>query len=419
MPDSPGYSPVRKKLLLLLLLALVIPPERALSFYELKQSENTLDARGLLRGFVIATNNPEHQYFYEDSSITGVAGLARLIVTGSRGAQWGYELNAYQTYIPTDLVANQFRFGTPLDVERSELPEHSFSDDNYVHFAIDRINLRFSYENMDVTLGRQPVNLATTFYFTPNDFFAPFAATTFYRVYKPGVDALRLNYQVNELSQIAAIGVLGYEPDLQSETGWSRNPDLQRNSYLARLSLAMGGADWTVLAGQVRDTKIYGTALQGEWFDWLGMRMEGHIGEPNGIGERYANWAAGLEHRWPNSLNARIEWFYQSQGASSLDDYVQSAALAAESQVYLARNYAALGLDYEWTPLLQVGVLTLVNMIDHSSLFAINGIYSLSDETELALAIGLPYGDKPEGPQLGSEFGTYPRSLNIEVRTYF
>jgi hypothetical protein len=46
------------------------------------------------------------------------------------------------------------------------------------------------------------------YYFTPNDFFASYAAQTFYRSYKPGVDAARLDWQWSELSQISLMTVV-------------------------------------------------------------------------------------------------------------------------------------------------------------------------------------------------------------------
>jgi len=78
-----------------------------------------------------------------------------------------------------------------------------------------------------------------------------------------------------------------------------------------------------------------------------------------------------------------------------------------------------LGLSYEFTPLLLAEGVLITNHTDHSQLLSINAIYSLADETELVFNLGLPFGDKPEGAEIKSEFGLYPYSGSIEVRTYF
>jgi hypothetical protein len=73
--------------------------------------------------------------------------------------------------------------------------------------------------------------LASTYYFSPNDFFAPFTADTFYREYKAGVDAVRLDINLGTLSQLTLIGALTYdEARFNSE----------RNRSVARLNTSVG-----------------------------------------------------------------------------------------------------------------------------------------------------------------------------------
>ena len=79
----------------------------------------------------------------------------------------------------------------------------------------------------------------------------------------------------------------------------------------------------------------------------------------------------------------------------------------------------AVGASYEFTPLLTGDALALHNWVDGSSLIALYALYSLSDESEMAISANLPVGKAPAGLTLQSEFGTYPTSLNIEFRSYF
>jgi len=388
------------------------------AFYQWQDGDNNVEMRGVIRLFGIGYDAPEDQIFYEDGG--GLGEVARLIMESQLGSRLGFELNAVQSHIPSSIAVGVANLGAPLEVERSAALEWSFSDEDFARLAIDRLNARWSYQRLDLTLGRQPVNLATTFYFTPNDFFAPFAAQSFFRVYKLGVDAARAEIRLGELSQLSLISVLGYERDTDSDTGWSDSPDSGRTSNLARISTVRGDFEWALLGGGVRETDILGGSLQGELFDWLGVRAEGHHASPDDPDkDSYNELAVGLEHRWENSLELRLEQFYHGNGADAVEDYQVSPTLGLTESIYLARRYTALGASYEFTPLLNGQMVAVYNWTDHSYLVSFNALYSLSDESELAVTVGIPGGDEPEGKAIGSEFGLYPYSLNIELRAYF
>ncbi|HAK60018.1 MAG TPA: hypothetical protein DCO77_06485 [Nitrospiraceae bacterium] len=408
-----GMKPLFLSVICFFLIA-IISASLAHAFYEWQEEESHLELRGLVRAFGAVFKNPEEQFFYEKEWEKGLGAFARLIMLAQAGENLGFEFNAYQTYLSSSLVSGLGTTGVAFDVERSGALEWNLINGKYVHLAIDRLSARWSRDRVDITLGRQPVNLATTYYFTPNDFFAPFAAQSFYRVYKPGVDAARAEVRLGDLSQLSLVSVLGYQSgDQDSDTGWSDSPEGYRTSAVARASTVAGDFEWAVIGGTVRESDIIGGSFQGELFGWLGLRAEGHRSESEtAAGPRATEAVVGFEHKWESSLNIRLEQFYHGSGANSVSKYSPGTA-------YLARNYTALGVGYEFTPLWIGEFLTLFNWIDHSALLTANAVYSLSDERELSLIAGVPIGKKPDGPIIRSEFGLYPWSLNIEVRSYF
>lgn len=414
------FTQARSASVLSLIIVIVAFSTPVRAFYELYTDNGSLDMRGMIRGFGTAYKNPNNDVFFEERSHAGIAGIARLIVQAEVGRHLGFDFNAYQTFIPALLTSSQSSVGAPFDVERSAALERSFSNDSYMRLAVDRLNARYTHNRLDLIIGRQPINLATTFYFTPNDFFAPFAAQVFYRVYKPGVDALRAEVRMGDLSQLSLISVLGYRYDPESNTGWSNSPDGDRTSYIGRVSTVFHEFEGALLGGVVREMKIIGGSLQGELFRWLGVRAEGHIANSNNtLQTTYSELAVGFEHRWENSLNIRLEHLYNGKGASSVSDYSNMFIAASGESNYLGRKYTALSIGYEFTPLLSAEMLAMANLTDHSNLFSFNAIYSLSDEAELAVNIGIPVGDKPEGAEIKSEFGLSPLMATIEARLYF
>jgi len=400
----------------IILLALLLIPQTVHAFHSWQTESGQGEARGLFRLYGSAVENRSVTTPDSKKRDAGMAGVARLLMEGSSGGHLGYEVNLYQTWIPATLFSEN---GIQPDVERSSQLERSFSSDDYIHLALDRFNVRWSSGRTDLRVGRQAINLAATFYFTPNDFFAPFAAQTFYRVYKPGVDAARADIRVNDLSQFSLISVLGYGQDSAGDTGWSKGADSGRTSTLARLSAVYSDFEWAALIGRVRNKDIAGASLQGELFRWLGVRAEGHMAKPRESSlNSYTELSIGLEHRWENSIEARLELFYHGCGAKRVPDYSSAASGHCDSG-YSARRYSAAGISYELTPLMFVQALLVSNQLDHSGIISFNATYSLSDESELALNIGLPYGEKPDAAASRSEFGGYPSSINLETRIYF
>ncbi|MES0371531.1 MAG: hypothetical protein ABUK11_04575 [Mariprofundaceae bacterium] len=413
-----GLSTARATLIRIALTALFLAVflQPAHAFYFHQDENSSLEMRGMLQGSALALRNPDAPLLYNDRHITGIAASGRLMIDAGVTDLFSFEMHSVLGYAPIKLQTGGSNLALLRDVERSGLLDWSF-DDKQGHLLIDRINLQFTSSRVSLKIGRQPLNFAATFYFTPNDFFAPFAAQTFFRAYKPGVDALRADIQLPDLSQISLISVLGYSVDASNDNGWSNRPDTSRNSYLGRASTVMGDFEFALLGGTVKKDRVLGIDFQGELFDWLGVRGEGHIVWPDSpLLRNTTEFALGVEHRWENSFTIRVEQFYHGAGALSATAY-NPAALTGGG--YLARHYTAVGASYEFTPLLTGDATAIHNWVDHSSLLALYSNYSLSDESELAISATIPMGRKPVGTAVRSEFGLLPYSLSVEARIYF
>ncbi|WP_072660473.1 hypothetical protein [Mariprofundus micogutta] len=398
---------------LLLLPMLFAQPAHA--FYAWQDEASAIELRGLLRGSAVTLINPDNQLFYNRKNVSGMAVSGRLMLDASYDSL-SFEVHAEQSYVPIKLQTAGSNFALLQGIERSDLLDWSF-DHQQSHLILDRLNVQLATERINLKAGRQPVNLAATYYFTPNDFFAPFAAQTFFRSYKPGVDAVRADIQLAELSQLSLIGVLGYAVNPASDSGWSNRIDAARNSYLARLSAVFGDFEFALLAGSVKKDVVFGGDFQGELFDWLGLRGEGHVKWPDSPRlTTTIESSLALEHRWENTLTIRLEQYYHGSGATSTAAYKLATA---NNSYYLARHYSAIGASYEFTPLLTGDMTTIYNWVDQSALLALYALYSLTDESELALSGTVTTGDKPQAAAIRSEFGLYPDSVSIEYRAYF
>jgi len=67
---------------------------------------------------------------------------------------------------------------------------------------LDRLNVDYTYQNFEMTLGRQRINWGKNLVWNPNDIFNSVNFLDMDYEEKPGTDALRLRYNMGEMSQL-------------------------------------------------------------------------------------------------------------------------------------------------------------------------------------------------------------------------
>ncbi|MHB1351505.1 MAG: hypothetical protein ACYCYR_16750 [Desulfobulbaceae bacterium] len=405
----------------LLFLALVLDPVQGLALYQFTGEEYGLSVSGSFNAGLGAAVNPGNSWLAGERHDVLWSGDLRLLADGYAGERLRCRLNILQNIRTVRSVFPTGGFA-PSDVERSSLfsQEQHESGNTRADLVLDTGSLTWGTERSALTLGRQPVQFTVTSSFSPNDFFAPFAPQQFYRVYKPGVDALRYEHRLADLTQFSLVGVLGYEEDPDSANGWRREPDWQHTSLLGRYVRSAGRLEWGMLAGVVREDNIVGASLQGELNDWLGLRAEGHFRDSHQDTDSSGSvLSVGLEHRFASSLTVRMEQMYNSFGYDSIAEADQALASSALAPGYLGQHYSAFAMGYEFSPLLTGELLFLRNWSDHSHSVSCYAVYSLADEAELALQVTLPAGKEPDAQSMGSELGMQPLRVALEYRYYF
>jgi len=378
--------------------------------------------RASIRALAVMTENPDAPQLFKSKNDTVAGGMARLEFSGAWGGWLSVDFNSYALGAYNSAGSQESSFVKLQSADRSGAPEIGLfeSIDSKGEMALDWANLTVTYGEADLTIGRQPVNLASTLYFTPNDFFAPFAADVFYRVYKAGVDAVRLEAGLGALTQLTLLTVAGYGHDQDNISGYKTSLDRERTSYLCRISAVAFDYELVVLGGKVRRMMVYGGSFQGTFFDWLGVRAEGHLAKRmDNNKEAKLEWTLELERRFPSSLDLRLAVYHHGAGVEYVDEYTKYLLSEGLESPYMARWYAGAGATYEFSPLWTGTALALMNLVDGSSIISLNAVYSLSDEGEMFIGLSIPAGDAPYGFILKSEMGARPRAASVEARYYF
>ncbi len=103
-----------------------------------------------------------------------------------------------------DLIKNPFyRQRLTKDEGMFNLSRKVIDEPNILMFTnLDRLNLDYTYKNLELTLGRQRINWAKNLVWNPNDIFNTANFLDMDYEEKPGTDALRLRYNTGDMSQI-------------------------------------------------------------------------------------------------------------------------------------------------------------------------------------------------------------------------
>ena len=388
----------------------------------------SMDFKGSGRFLGTYSHNPDIRLIYPHDYDKFTAGILRLIASGNLTDSATFKINTVHEFNHASSAPSTGLFTTggrvnsgyrhpDLTWEWSDHTGSIYSTQGVS--AIDQAYIKLSHGTVEMELGRQPINLATCFYFTPNDFFQPFSAQAFNRIYKPGVDALRLRYFASELAETGIICAAGYD---------DREPDWDHSALMGYGQTLLGVFEISGLAGKIDSALVAGGAIQGE-IGSFGVRGEGHGYFPTDKDEKNAiHAAAGIDRLWPNTFHLMVEYLFLSDGESDESRYMIHHLNTAGTGVFAGRHYGAVGVSYELHPLVTVSGSVVQNLIDLSASITGTMTWSLADEADMIVGFQLPLGKEPrltltdtsiQEISVNSEFGLYPSSAFLEFHCFF
>ncbi len=320
----------------------------------------------------------------------------------------------------------------------------SGNDAQFLAF-VDRFVFRKSFGDIDLSIGRQAVTFGKAYFWNPLDVFRPFAAEQFNRDYKAGVDAVRLDWELDTFSGITLVSVFGREVDpLGAALGRDKEAgaDTYGSALIGRYTAYVDGWDVAVQGGKVYGGLQIGGAAVGE-IGVVQVRFEGAyfdaIRVPDGpplttqdsIRQLFTDhWQAvvGAGYRWPNSLQIDGEYFYNGAGAPD-DQLTGLFRVAVGASRQINRHQFGIRGSYEITPIIISNLSAIHGISDDSGLIQAQIVWSLTDETDFLFTGSAGYGRQPlEGPLTfprsltripQSEFGALRGAIAAELRTYF
>ncbi|MEO0600419.1 MAG: hypothetical protein AAF211_03230 [Myxococcota bacterium] len=288
----------------------------------------------------------------------------------------------------------------------------------------DRLSAKYSTSGLDVTLGRQPVTFGSGLVFTPMDIVNPFSAAVIDTEYKPGVDSLRIDAYFGTSARITGIAAWA-GPFVHSGEDLSAVDDV---IYALNGTVTVGVTDLIGLVTSVQGEPVFGVGFISA-IGPVGIHGDATLTLPPETAveeDPFVRAVVGADWRPGPNTTLTAEAYYQGFGSNDPDDFfaIFLGPRFARGEVWqVGRWYASVAVAQEITPLLNLNVAVVGNLADPSMLLTSGLGWSIADDATLSAGIYAGIGPSPDFsglvPQLRSEFGTYPPSGFLSVRTYF
>lgn len=286
---------------------------------------------------------------------------------------------------------------------------------------LDRLAIGNTRGGTTMRFGRQAVSWGNGLVFHPLDFVNPFSPIAIDKDYKTGDDMLYVQQIIDRGGDVQGMVV----PRRDITSGEVRSAE---STAAAKLRWRIGEADWEWLAARHFDDSILGVALVRS----VGGAVWRLDGAYTALAAGGSAWSAvtNMDYSWVwagRNVYGYVEYFRNGFGEASAAGYAQpNDALAerlARGEVYtLGRDYLALGMQVEFTPLVNVHANVIRNLNDSSHFGQLRAVYDWRENVTLMAGINVPLGER------GDEFGGVPvpgaylaagRTTYVRVAFYF
>jgi hypothetical protein len=292
---------------------------------------------------------------------------------------------------------------------------HASDDSHHTLYLtnIDRLNLKWSHGDHLITVGRQAIGFGRIVLNSPLDIIAPFAPSALITDVRPGIDALRWNFNPTAASQLQAVQV------------WGDNRN--NNSSVISFEALLDGGDLLFLTGWLGSRPVLGLGLAGQ-IAGIGIKLEatsyGGKSEQDAedVHDEFTIAAIEFDARLVDDVYLTVDYLFNGCGSPDAEDIpdLLSSAFYQEQRAYLTgRHYLLVSVSAQLHPLLTLELFTINNLDDQSLLVRPGLTASLSDNLSLDVHYTFFSGSSPHDASPTSEFGGQGDLATVYISYYF
>lgn len=298
----------------------------------------------------------------------------------------------------------------------------SSNSSNVLYTNLDRLNMKWTRNKFELTIGRQRINWGTNLVWNPNDIFNAFNYFDFNYIERPGSDAVLLEYYTGDFSSIQLAGKLNYRHEIVDSLTLEKKLSLTAaalykfNKWSYDFQFFGGMMQTDITAGLGWSGNIGGAGFTGEasWF-----RDMDNFANTTGI----VIASISANYIFKNQLMASVSVIYNSNGSTGYAYKNNSGLLGSFSTMFSSSlnvknltpsRFDIFGqLSYPATPLVNVSLSGMLNPYDLSSYIGPSATFSLTDNISLMLVGQLFFGDTL------TEFGDFGQMYFIDLKWNF
>ena len=418
------------KYIKILLIALVFFPFKSFA------QDSSIDVSGSIQtGYNLYDNYSFAPYF--DKNITqDFSSVARIIIEGDSRDKYSYELHAVQAYNYSNIntgITDRDTSMLVVDYGNNWIKK----SDQSAHYYLDRANVKFAVEDLDIHFGRLAVSFGKPLFWNLFDYYgSPYLN----QEYKAGIDALRLDKAISNFSGVNM--VINKRKILTQSGDYLENSAVQSYQWLGleeEVGLLLRG--YTT----IKDTDyalLYKREPEGHR---IGIEVDGEIGSVNFYDEITYLWGSekismpgsyqgnllknylmnvlGVNYRFNNNLQIIVEHLFNGIGDS---DNLDASNIRYKNGVSTSLNdhLSGVSLSYEFNPLLVGQYDARLAWADSSHQHNFSFVQSITDNVDFIAGGQVNIGDRPNGtswqnPNIQSEFGRLTNSFYFKLKYYF
>ncbi len=289
-------------------------------------------------------------------------------------AIWGYS------------VKNIPGYDQLVDMDNNEIDMSFFiiNNDNFLlHTNVERLYLDYNFGDWEVQVGRQRINWGKNMVWNPNDLFNAYNFIDFDYEERPGTDAIRVQYNTSNFSNI--------------EIAYSYGSDLDSSVLAAKYLFNLKNYEVQFLAGSYYKDYALGMGWEGSLKN-AGFKGEATFFIPKESSETDKSVLAtsmSVDYYFKNGINFMGSFLYNSGGISHIDDIgIGNIPFANLSAKNLMPNkfslFAQAGKMF--TPAIN-GTLAAIYAMELQTVFIMpNFSYSIKDNFDLDVIAQLYVG---------------------------
>lgn len=367
------------------------------------RAELNLNFSGYLNDFPVLQILPQNSFVTENQldSRDLFINLARarftpaLELSNNARFELHYEINMLYSRI-----ANPF-YGTEGMTNRQAISLNwlLFQEGNLIarHF-IDRLYYKHTFDDFEITLGRQRISWGVGRIWQPTDLFNPINPANFSKFEKDGADAIS--------------GKLFFGNFTDLELVLNLRQRLDQTNYGARFRTNLYEFDLSAMAGKYDNRIVVGADFAGNLFN-AGIRGEAILSfNQNHLDSNYIRFIIGADYQFSSEFYALLEYQFNGEGKTCPECYEIMRLIKGEI-LNLSQNYITTQCHYLVHPLVSLTAGAMLNLNDKSGYTNIGAEWATLSNLSLTLGIMLTWGNDK------SEFWYYPTSLYLNAKFFF